>query len=49
MLSSRRPPGVVELETLVAEVGLAVGTALSGLQGLRRFAEAAHNRHAVQT
>lgn len=49
MLSSRRPPGVVEFEALVAEVGLAVGAALRGLQRLRRFAEAAHDRHAAQT
>lgn len=49
MLSSRRPPGVVEFETLVAEVGLAVGTALSGLQRLGRFTEATHDRHAAQT
>lgn len=30
VLSSRGSPGMVELETLVAEVGLAVGAALGG-------------------
>lgn len=48
VLSSRGPPGVVEFETLVAEVGFAVGAALSGLQRLRRFTETAHYRHAAQ-
>lgn len=49
VLSSRGSPGVVEFETLVAEVGLAVSTALSGLQGLRRLTETTHNGYAAQT
>lgn len=49
MLSSRGPPGVVEFETLVAEVCFAVGAALSGLQRLRRFTETTHYGHAAQS
>lgn len=49
VLSPRRPPGVVEFETLVAEVGLAVGTALGRLQRLGRFTEPAQDGHAAQT
>lgn len=48
VLGTWRPPGVVELETLVAEVGPAVSTALSGLQGLRSLTEATHYSHAAQ-
>lgn len=49
VLGSRGSPGVVELKTLVAEVGLAVSAALGGLQGLRRFTEAAHDGDAAKT
>lgn len=42
------PPGVVKFETLVAEVGLAVGAALGGLQGLRGLTEAAHDGDTAQ-
>lgn len=49
VLSSRGSPGVVEFETLIAEVGLAVSAALRGLQRLRRFTEAAHDGDAAQT
>ena len=49
VLGPGRSPGVVELETLVAEVGPAVGTALGGFQSLGRFAEAAQDGHTAQT
>ena len=49
MLRPWRPPRVVQLETLVAEIGPAVGAALRGLQGLRGFAELTHDSHAAQT
>lgn len=49
VLSSRGSPGVVEFETLVAEVGLAVSAALSGLQSVRRLTELAHHCHTAQT
>lgn len=39
---------MVKFKTLVAEVGLAVGAALGGLQRLRRLAEAAHDGYAAQ-
>lgn len=42
MLGFLGAPGVVELEALVAEAGLALGAALGGLQ-LRGFAELAHD------
>ena len=48
MLGAGRPPRVVQLKTFIAEAGSAVGTALGGLQGLGRFAELAHHRHAAQ-
>ncbi len=44
-----RPPRVVEFKTLIAEVGLAVSAALSGLQRLRRLTETTHDGHAAQT
>lgn len=43
-----RPPRVIELETLVTEVGPAVGAALGGLQSLRRLTELAHHGHVAQ-
>lgn len=49
VLSSRGSPGVVEFETLVAEVGLAVSAAFSGLQRLRRLTETTHDGYAAQT
>lgn len=49
MLSSRGSPRVVEFETLIAEVRLAVSTALCCLQSLRRFTEATHDGYAAQT
>ncbi len=49
MLSSRGSPRVVEFKTLIAEVGLAVSAALSGLQRLRRLTETTHDGHAAQT
>lgn len=49
VLSSRGSPGVVELETLIAEVGLAVSAALGGLQRLGGLAEATHDGDAAQT
>lgn len=49
VLSSGSSPGVVEFETLVAEVGLAVSTAFSGLQRLRRFTETTHDGYTAQT
>lgn len=49
MLSSRCSPGVVEFETFVAEVGLAVSTALRGLQRLRGLTETAHDGDAPET
>lgn len=48
VLGARSPPWVVQLEALVAEVGLAVSAALSGLQGLGGLAEAAHYGNAAQ-
>ncbi|TNN42662.1 hypothetical protein EYF80_047159 [Liparis tanakae] len=49
VLRSRRPPRVIQLETLVAEIRPAVSAALSGLQSLRRLTELAHHGHAAQT
>ena len=43
-----RPPGVIKLETLVAEIGSAVGTPLSGFQSLRRLAKLAHHSDTAQ-
>ena len=48
VLGPWRPPWVIQLETLVAEIGPAVGAALRGLQSLRRFTELAHHGHAAQ-
>lgn len=48
MLRPRRPPRVVQLETLVAEIGPAVGATLCGLQRLGRLAELAHHSHTAQ-
>jgi len=42
------PPRVVQLEALVAEVSLAVGTALGGLQGLGGLTEATQDGHTAQ-
>lgn len=44
-----RSPWVVQLETLVAEVGPAVRAAFGRLQGVRRFTELAHHSHTAQT
>lgn len=49
VLSAGGSPRVVEFETLVAKVGFAVSTALSGLQRLRRFTEGTHDGHTAQT
>lgn len=49
VLGSRGSPGVVEFETLVAKVGLAVSAALRGLQRLRRLTETTHDGYAAQT
>lgn len=48
VLRPRRPPRVIQLEALVAEVGPAVSTAFGGLQSLRGFAELAHHSNAAQ-
>lgn len=40
---------MVEFKTLVAEVGLAVSAALSGLQRLRRLTETTHDGYTAQT
>lgn len=48
VLGTGSPPWVVELEALVAEVGLAVSTALGGLQRLGWLAEAADDGDAAQ-
>lgn len=48
MLRPRRPPRVVQLETLVAEIAPAVGAALCGLERLGRLTELAHHSHAAQ-
>lgn len=49
MLRPGCPPRVVQLETLIAEVGPAVSAALCGLQGLGRLTELAHHSHTAQT
>lgn len=48
VLGTGSPPRVVELEALVAEVGLAVSTALGGLQRLGGLAEATDDGDASQ-
>lgn len=48
VLGSRGSPRVVKFKTLVAEVGLAVSTALGGLQRLGRLTEATHDGYAAQ-
>lgn len=48
VLRPRCPPRVVQLETLIAEIGPAVGAALCGLQRLGRLAKLAHHSHAAQ-
>lgn len=48
VLCTGSPPWVVELEALIAEVGLAVSAALGGLQGLGGLAEAADDGDAAQ-
>lgn len=48
VLGAGSPPRVVELEALVAEVGLAVGAALGGLQRLGGLAEAADDGDTAQ-
>lgn len=48
VLSPRCSPGMVKFETLIAEVRLAVGTALRCLQRLRRFTESTHDGYAAQ-
>lgn len=45
MLCPWRPPWVVQLETLITEIGPAVSTALSSLQSLRGLTELAHDSH----
>lgn len=48
VLCPLRSPWVIELETLVAEIGPAVSAALSGLQRVRRLTELAHDSHTAQ-
>lgn len=48
MLRPWRPPRVVQLETLVAEIGPAVGATLCGLERLGRLTELAHHSHTAQ-
>lgn len=48
MLRPRRPPRVVQLETLIAEISPAVGAALRCLERLGRLAELAHHGHTAQ-
>lgn len=48
VLRPRRPPRMVQLETLVAEIGAAVGTTFGGLQSLRRFTELTHHSNTAQ-
>ena len=48
MLCPWCPPWVIELETLITEIGSAVSTAFGGLQSLRRFTELAHHCHTAQ-
>lgn len=49
VLRPRRPPRMIQLETLVAEIGPAVSTTFGGLQSVRRFAELTHHCNAAQT
>ena len=49
VLSALGSPRVVEFKTRIAEVRLAVGAALGGLQGLRRLTETARDGDAAQT
>lgn len=49
MLCPWRPPRVVQLETLITEIGPAISAALSGLQSVRRLTELAHHCHTAQT
>lgn len=49
MLRPWRPPRVIQLETLVTEIGPAVSAALSGLPSLRRLTKLAHHSHTAQT
>lgn len=49
MLSSWCSPGMVEFETLIAEVGLAVSAAFSSLQRLRWLTKTTHDGDAAQT
>ncbi len=44
-----RPPRVIQLETLITEIGPAVSAAFGGLQSLRRLTELAHHSHTAQT
>lgn len=49
MLRPRCSPGVIELETLVAEISSAVSAAFSGLQSLWRFTKLTHHCDTAQT
>lgn len=49
MLCPWRSPWVIEFETLIAEIGPAVSTALGGFQSLRRLTKLAHHSHTAQT
>lgn len=48
MLCPWRPPRVIQLETLVTEIGPAISAALCGLQSLRRLTELAHHSNTAQ-
>lgn len=49
VLSARRTPGVIQLKTLITEIGPAVRAAFSGLQCLRWLAELTHHCQTAQT
>ena len=49
MLCPWRPPRVIQLETLITEIGPAVSAALGGLQSLRRLTKLTHHSHTAQT
>lgn len=49
MLCPWCPPWVIQLETLIAEIGPAVSAAFGGLQSLRRFTKLTHHSHTAQT
>lgn len=49
MLSAWSAPGVVELKTLVTEIGPAVRTAFRSLHRLGGLTELTHDCHAAQT